>query len=147
MHVHSAFCLSVEICASELDGRSMSLLFAPFSGLLYMQYRGDSCLMSTPALPALNENVAVLRVWAQVKEDGSIFFLREKGGTVETTGLLPQDALPKWASEYFVCGHIWRAYLPNPLEMTVEHSHEDLPSELLPYVPKEPIETTWQLLS
>lgn len=146
MHVHSAFCLGVEICAS--DGRSMSLLFAPFSGLLYMQYRGDSCLMSTEALPALNENVVgALQVWAHVSEEGSIFFVREKGGTVETTGILPHDALPKWASEYFVCSHVWRAYLPNPLEIMVLHSHDDLPSELLPHVPKEPIETTWQLLS
>ena len=141
--VHSAFCICVEICDDLAVGRSMSLLFAPFSGLCYMQYRGDSCLLSTPALPALDSTFSgPLEAWAKVSPDGSIYFLR-KADDIQATGRLPKSALPQWACEYFVCAHLWRGYLPKSIEMSVIYSSQKLPCHLRDFEPESYVTSTW----
>ena len=114
-----------------------------------MQYRGEACVLSTPALPALTATGEVFS-WANVCEDGSMYFLREsingEEKKVEATGILPRDAFPKWASEYFVCAHVWRSYLPSPLEMLMLHSQQTLPQHLRSYIPEKHVDSTWHLL-
>lgn len=148
--VESAFCIGVEVCAGPHSGRSMSVLFAPYSGICYMQYRGDSCLLSTPVLSPLNEPCAgPLQAWVKIAEDGSMYFLRQtlEDGKVEASGILPRDTLPRWACEYFVCAHVWRAHLANPLDLRVVYSCINLPGELREYAPKTNVESTWSLHS
>ena len=146
LHI-SDLCTEVEVCACPSIGTSMSVLFAPFSGLCYMQYRGEACVLSTPALPAVTGTCGELHAWAVVSEDGGIFFLRQgPEKQIETTGILPRNALPRWASEYFVCAHVWRAFLPNALDMTVVYSQARLPVNLQAYAPEKHVDSTWQLI-
>ena len=115
-----------------------------------MQYRGEACVLSTAALPALTEPVGELCAWANVCDDGSMFFMRECGAPgekkIEATGILPRDAFPRWASEYFVCAHVWRSYLPSPLEMQMFHSEHSLPRDMRAHLPEHHVDSTWQLL-
>ena len=145
--LHISDCAEVEVCACPSIGTSMSVLFAPFSGLCYMQYRGEACVLSTPALPAVTGTIGELRAWAVVSEDGGIFFLRQgPEKQIESTGILPRNALPRWASEYFVCAHVWRAFLPNALDMSVVYSQARLPVNLQAYAPEKHVDSTWQLI-
>ena len=145
----------VQVCAGPEVGRSMSVRFAPFSGLCYMQYSGDECLLSTPVLSALNEPCAgPLRAWVKVLQDGSIYFLRQKedeslesSDGVEASGILPRNSFPKWACEYFVYAQFWRSSLPEPLDLRIIHSSHSLPSELDKYAPEKNVESTWSLHS
>ena len=138
----------VEVCSSRSDSRTMSVMFAPFAGLCFMQYGGERCVMCAPVLPPLEGSVEKLRVWVQVTKDGSMFFLRQVADshTPEETGLLPKEALPDWTSEFFISMYFWRDHLLKPLASTVVHCEKLLPPALRELEgSRREIDTTWHL--
>ncbi|CAE7642202.1 NRPB10L [Symbiodinium sp. CCMP2456] len=146
--VSSGFCLGVEICSNPADDRSMSVMFAPFAGLCYMQYGGERCVMSATVLPPVEGTVSALRAWVQVTEEGGLFFLRQdpQSAKIEETGLIPKEALPSWKSEFFACMYFWRDHLLTPITSTVIHSEKMLPGDL-PELEGSHIEVDVRLLS
>ena len=138
----------MEICSGHADGRSMSVMFAPFAGLCYMQYGGERCVMCATVLPPVERTVTKLRAWVRVTEEGGLFFLREdpESAEIEETGLIPKEALPSWKSEFFACMYFWRDHLLTPIMSTVIHSEKMLPGDL-PELKGSHIEldTTWHL--
>ena len=128
----------------------MSVMFAPFSGQCYMQYGGERCVMCAEVIPPLQQTITKLRAWAQVAQDGSIFFARQIPGSevIEETGHLPRECLPAWTAEIFAGMYFWRDHISKAFSATVVHCAQMLPDELseLEGCSKE-IETTWHLQS
>ncbi|CAE7205590.1 NRPB10L [Symbiodinium natans] len=146
--VNSGFCIGVEMCSCQRDGRTVSVKFAPFEGLCYMQYGGERCVMCARVLPPLEGTVTKLRAWVQVMEDGGLFFLRQDTDSerIEESGLIPKEFLPAWTVEFFACMYFLRGSLLKPLVSTVVHSEKMLPPDMpeLEGSRKE-VETTWHL--
>jgi hypothetical protein len=139
-------CIGIEAVGCLGSGHMMSVSFAPFAGICFIDYE-NGFSMQTEALPSVHD-ISDGCAWIQVTEKGGMRFLRQfTEGRLEDTGLLPPALFPDWIQSYF--GGI--AFSPSDFaveaDISVVYSGCTFPTDM-PILAKHgtEIQTTWSVL-
>jgi len=126
----------------DIPGRSgcFSFTFAPISGRCFMHFPREESILVAAALPHAEranweeeqaQSVNFVKAWLRVESDGSIAFYREvQDGSMEYTGVMPNKALPQWASEYHAAVHFETTLLSSQTSVHIIYAGQELPPAL-----------------
>lgn len=144
--VDDNFCVGIEAVGFAGGDHMMSVSFAPFSGICFIEHE-NGVTIKTKALPFVRD-VREGYVWIHVTEKGGIRFLRHfKNGKVEDSGVLSPQILPGWIQSYFGCVDFWLSNLGAVVDVSVEYSGCAFPTDMSIYSKAQiELETTWSLL-
>eukprot|EP00931_Biecheleriopsis_adriatica_P115331 TRINITY_DN91137_c0_g1_i1.p1 TRINITY_DN91137_c0_g1~~TRINITY_DN91137_c0_g1_i1.p1 ORF type:complete len:329 (-),score=47.23 TRINITY_DN91137_c0_g1_i1:11-940(-) len=147
--MNDAVCLCIEAVEGGAGGReprTISILFAPFTGQCFIQYGHGGPAVQSQLLTAVS-TLHSLIAWVQVTPSGSIRFLRQfDGKDPEDAGFLAAESLPKFISEYYTSVDFWSANLDTTVKVSIEHSGPRFPGSM-PVCEKcsREIDTDWEL--
>jgi hypothetical protein len=155
-HLDDSLRLGLEFRGNELTA---SLMFAPFSGNLFMEFDSETCLQASVLKP-LDVVPVALRIWIQVFENGAIRFLRhEEDQDLEDVGSLPlfgipcvqswvEECLPRvesWIEQYFPCIYVYGQSLTSAALVSVDHVGDSCSTRFVDK-PATELDAVWSLL-
>lgn len=141
-------CVGVEASGQRETCLMMSVMFAPYTGRMYVKYAGNGPEMQAQVLPQLSDSDIAVNAWLEVTEKGAVRFLRQADGCpMESTGCLPPEFFPTWIHSFFASISFWCYDMAaKQLNVSVEWCSSAFPSELSVSAPCTEMDAVWKLI-
>mmetsp|Transcript_63566 Transcript_63566/g.113111 ORF Transcript_63566/g.113111 Transcript_63566/m.113111 type:complete len:351 (-) Transcript_63566:284-1336(-) len=142
-----AVCVGIEASGTLESGLIMSVLFAPYSGHVYIKHAENGPLMQAEVLPRVSKDSTCMNVWMEVTGEGGVRFLRQADGqALEETGVLDRKCFPRWVKMFFASIDFWCYDMQaKQLDVSVDWCGNAFPADLSVSAPCTEMDAVWTL--